>query len=92
MKISTILVLTNLPVSLFLIFRYFYLLIETNSQTLIFGPYPHSLIIGGDTFIGYSSGLSDHNLLLNIITYIVLIWSILISMSVRKCLLDKLSS
>lgn len=91
-KISIILILTNLPVSLFLIFRYFYLLIETNSQNLIFGPFPHSLIIGGDTFIGYLGGLIDHNLFLNIITFIVLIWSILISMSVRKCLLDRLST
>jgi len=57
-----------------------------------FVPLPHSLIIGGDTFWAYLTGLSEHYTLLNIITYIVLIWFILISMSVRKCLLDKLSS
>ena len=91
-KISIILLLTNLPVNIILIFRYFYLLIETNSKTIIFGPLPHSLIIGGDTFVGYLRGLADHSLFLNAITYIILIWSILISMSVRKCLLDKLSS
>lgn len=91
LKISMVMILANLPVSIVLIFRWFYLNLQTNSENLIDGPYPHSLLIGGDTFVAYAGGFLEYDYFLNIITFIALLWSILISIAVRICLLDKLS-
>lgn len=89
LKIFIIMFLGNLPITLFLIGRYIYL-VEINSK-ITFPLLPSSIVIGGDNFIIYIlTGMSDINFILNFFTFLFLVCSILISISIRTVILEKL--
>jgi hypothetical protein len=90
-KISLIMFLANLPITIFVIFRYIYLTINTHVDIKL--PFfPHSHIIGGDHFISFFfTGLNSFSYILNFFTIFFLIFSVLISLSVRTVILKKLT-
>ena len=81
--------LGNLPITLFLIGRYFYL-IEINSK-IGFPLLPSSMVIGGDNIILYMiSGINNFSYILNFITFVFLVFSVLISLSIRTTIIKNL--
>ena len=88
-KIFLIMFLGNLPITSFLICRYFYL-IGLNTK-IVFPLLPSSIITGGDNFITYMViGISNVSYTLNFITFVFLVFSIVISLSIRTTILENL--
>ena len=93
LSISLILFISNLPVTLFLVFRYYYLTSLEPINGVSFPLKPNDFIIGGDSFLSYFlSNFSWDNSVLNIFTFVFLIWSVLISSSIRINILKKIDN